>query len=36
LPCGAKAAVRQVSAALPANRFMLRTDLKSYYASINP
>ena len=32
---GAKAAVRQVSAALAANRFVLRTDVKSYYASID-
>lgn len=32
---GAKAAVRQVSAALPGNRFVLRTDVKSYYASID-
>jgi hypothetical protein len=32
---GAKAAVRQVSAALPANRFVFRTDVKSYYASID-
>jgi hypothetical protein len=31
---GAKAAVRQVSAVLAANRFVLRTDVKSYYASI--
>ena len=32
---GAKAAVRQVSAALAANRFVLRTDVRSYYASID-
>ncbi len=32
---GAKAAVRQVWAALPENRFVLRTDVKSYYASID-
>ena len=32
---GAKAAIRQVSAALAANRFVLRTDVKSYYASID-
>lgn len=31
---GAKAAVRQVLAHLPANSFVLRTDVKSYYASI--
>jgi hypothetical protein len=32
---GPRAAVRQVSAALAANRFVLRTDVKSYYASID-
>jgi hypothetical protein len=32
---GAKGAVRQVSAALATNRFVLRTDVKSYYASID-
>jgi RNA-directed DNA polymerase len=32
---GAKAAVRQVRAALATNRFVLRTDVKSYYASID-
>jgi RNA-directed DNA polymerase len=32
---GAKAAVRQVRAALASNRFVLRTDVKSYYASID-
>jgi len=32
---GAKGAVRQVSAALATNRFVLRTDAKSYYASID-
>lgn len=32
---GAKAAVRQVRAGLPDNRFVLRTDVKSYYASID-
>ncbi len=32
---GAKAAVRQVMAGLPDNRFVLRTDVKSYYASID-
>lgn len=32
---GAKAAVRSVMAALPANRFVFRTDVKSYYASID-
>ncbi len=32
---GAKAAVRQVQAQLAANRFVLRTDVKSYYASID-
>ncbi|MSP02238.1 MAG: reverse transcriptase, partial [Acetobacteraceae bacterium] len=32
---GAKAAVRQVSAALPANKFVFRTDVKSCYASID-
>ena len=32
---GAKAAVRQVRAALAINRFVLRTDVKSYYASID-
>ncbi len=32
---GAKAAVRQVVARLPDNRFVLRTDVKSYYASID-
>jgi hypothetical protein len=31
---GAKSAVRQVQAKLGANRFVLRTDVKSYYASI--
>jgi len=43
LPCcthvkghgGAKSAVRQVLANLAANRFVLRTDVKSYYASID-
>ncbi len=32
---GAKAAVRQVMAGVPDNRFVLRTDVKSYYASID-
>ncbi len=32
---GAKAAVRQVMARLANNRFVLRTDVKSYYASID-
>jgi RNA-directed DNA polymerase len=32
---GAKATVRQVAAALATNRFVLRTDVKSYYASID-
>jgi RNA-directed DNA polymerase len=32
---GAKAAVRQVRAALARNHFVLRTDVKSYYASID-
>jgi RNA-directed DNA polymerase len=32
---GAKGGVRQVSAALATNRFVLRTDVKSYYASID-
>jgi hypothetical protein len=32
---GAKAAVRLVQAQLPANRFVLRTDVRSYYASID-
>lgn len=32
---GAKAAVREVVANLPQNRFVFRTDVKSYYASIN-
>lgn len=32
---GAKAAVRQVQAELKHNRFVLRTDVKSYYASID-
>jgi hypothetical protein len=32
---GAKAAVRQVKAALATNRFVRRTDVKSYYASID-
>ena len=32
---GAKAAVRQVMAHLPANGFVLKTDVKSYYASID-
>jgi len=32
---GAKAAVRQVMAHLPANSFVLKTDVKSYYASID-
>jgi RNA-directed DNA polymerase len=32
---GAKAAVRQVQAGLASNRFVLRTDVKSYYASID-
>jgi RNA-directed DNA polymerase len=32
---GAKYAVRQVSEHLPANRYVLRTDVKSYYASID-
>ena len=31
----AKAAVRQVMRHLPANRFVLRTDVKAYYASID-
>ncbi len=32
---GAKSAVRQVWAKLPANRFVLGTDVKAYYASID-
>ncbi len=32
---GAKAAVRQVMRHLPANRFVLRTDVKACYASID-
>ncbi len=32
---GAKAAVRQVAAHLPANRFVFRSDVKGYYASID-
>ena len=32
---GTKAAVRQVVRHLPANRFVLRTDVKAYYASID-
>jgi hypothetical protein len=32
---GAKAAVRQVMANLPCNRFVLGTDVKAYYASID-
>jgi hypothetical protein len=32
---GAKAAVRQVWERLAENRFVLRTDVKSYYASID-
>ena len=32
---GAKAAVRQVHHHLNANRFVMRTDVKSYYASID-
>lgn len=32
---GAKEAIRQVSAHLPQNGFVLRTDVKSYYASID-
>src|SRR3990172_2333527 len=32
---GAKAAVRQVWKRLPTNGFVLRTDVKSYYASID-
>ena len=32
---GAKAAVRQVMAALATNRFVMRSDVKSYYASID-
>ena len=32
---GAKAAVREVAVALPDNRFVFRTDVKSYYASID-
>jgi len=32
---GGKAAVRRVYEALPANTFVLRTDVKSYYASID-
>ncbi len=32
---GLKGAVRQVADALPAHRFVLRTDVKSYYASID-
>jgi RNA-directed DNA polymerase len=32
---GAKAAVRQVAGKLAANRFVLKTDVKSYYASID-
>ncbi len=32
---GAKAAVRQIMARLVVNRFVLRTDVKSYYASID-
>ena len=32
---GSKAAVRQVIGALPAHRFVLRTDVREYYASID-
>lgn len=32
---GARSAVREVRAHLPINRFVLRTDVKSYYASID-
>lgn len=32
---GAKYAVREVRDHLPSNRFVLRTDVKSYYASID-
>ena len=32
---GAKAAIRTVMAALPANTFVLRSDVKSYYASMD-
>jgi len=32
---GLKGAVRRVAAALPAHRFVMRTDVKSYYASID-
>lgn len=32
---GPKGAVRRVLVALPKNRFMVRTDVKSYYASID-
>jgi RNA-directed DNA polymerase len=32
---GAKAPVRQVLAQLPQQRFVLKTDVKSYYASID-
>ena len=32
---GAKAAIRQVAAHIPQNGFVLRTDVKSYYASID-
>ena len=32
---GAKGAVRQVLEQLPGNRFVLRTDVKFYYASID-
>jgi len=32
---GAKAAVREVAGNLPKNRFVFRTDVKSYYASIS-
>lgn len=32
---GAKAAMRLIQAQLPANRFVLRADVKSYYASID-
>jgi RNA-directed DNA polymerase len=32
---GAKSAVRQFQAGLATNRFVLRTDVKSYYASID-
>ncbi len=32
---GAKAAVRHICSRLPSNQFVLRSDVKSYYASID-